>query len=252
MLSYFSFTSMECGILPSARTQTLIVVGVCVCVCEQAEYKGTDYNEHVHTTTIAVYFYCKVVLATLYIQSWHESKMADALQWTRLHPDYLRRIKVARCDAYLELCMRGIRVQGGLWASQNQLSHRASFKMASKRYYEVVQRIPLLCWSVTRFRSYRRAVKGRPHWLQPLTSPEWRLKSAFWYCRHAFCSSSSSSSSALPTLYGINKLLNFLRYHDPYTLGWCTYTFISCIKLPSASISCIAILYRLLEAAIFN
>ena len=31
--------------------------------------------------------------------------MADTLQWTRLHPDYLRRIKVSRCDTHLELCM---------------------------------------------------------------------------------------------------------------------------------------------------
>ena len=37
--------------------------------------------------------------------------MADTLQWTRLHQDYLQRIKVSRCDTYLEL---GMRVQGGL------------------------------------------------------------------------------------------------------------------------------------------
>ena len=30
--------------------------------------------------------------------------MAYTLQWTRLHQDYLRRIKVSRCDTYLELC----------------------------------------------------------------------------------------------------------------------------------------------------
>ena len=32
--------------------------------------------------------------------------MVDTLQWTRLHPDYLHRIKVSQCDAYLELCTR--------------------------------------------------------------------------------------------------------------------------------------------------
>ena len=58
---------------------------------------------------------CKVALATLYVQSWHEFKMADTLQWTRLYPDYLRRIKVSRRDAYLELCRGDMRVQGGLY-----------------------------------------------------------------------------------------------------------------------------------------
>ena len=40
--------------------------------------------------------------------------MADRLQWTRLHPDYLHRIEVARRDAYLEPCAGGMCVQRGL------------------------------------------------------------------------------------------------------------------------------------------
>ena len=40
--------------------------------------------------------------------------MADTLQWTRLHPDYLRRIEVSRCDTHLELCMGGMRLREGL------------------------------------------------------------------------------------------------------------------------------------------
>ena len=56
-----------------------------------------------------------------------------------------------------------------------------------------IQRIPSLCWSVTRFRPSTHAVQGRPHWLQPLTSPESRLKSAFWIT-HAYCSSFFPSS----------------------------------------------------------
>ena len=40
--------------------------------------------------------------------------MADTLQWTQLHLDYLRHIAVSRRDAYLELCTEGMHVQGGL------------------------------------------------------------------------------------------------------------------------------------------
>ena len=47
-------------------------------------------------------WFCKVALATL-----HEFKMADTLQWTRLHPDYLCRIAVSWHNAYLELCIGG-------------------------------------------------------------------------------------------------------------------------------------------------
>ena len=61
--------------------------------------------------------------------------MADTLQWTRLHQDYLRRIEVSQCDTYLELCKGGMRMQGGLEACQNQLSRQASSKMASKRHW---------------------------------------------------------------------------------------------------------------------
>ena len=40
-------------------------------------------------------------------------KMVDTLQWTRLHPDYQCGIKVSQCDTYLQLCMEGMRMQGG-------------------------------------------------------------------------------------------------------------------------------------------
>ena len=57
--------------------------------------------------------------------------MVDTLQWTRLHPDYLRHIEVSWHDAYLELCIGDMHVQGGLKACQNQLSHRVRSKLAS-------------------------------------------------------------------------------------------------------------------------
>ena len=48
------------------------------------------------------------------LQSWHEFKMADTLQWTRLHPDYLHRIEVSQRNAYLGLCTGDMYVQGSL------------------------------------------------------------------------------------------------------------------------------------------
>ena len=39
-----------------------------------------------------------------YVRSWREFKMADTLQWSWLHLDYLRHIEVSWCDACLELC----------------------------------------------------------------------------------------------------------------------------------------------------
>ena len=70
--------------------------------------------------------------------------MADTLQWTRLHLDYLRRIEVSRHDAYLELCTGGMHVQGGLQAHQNQLSRQARSKMESIKAV-VFRQVPSLC-----------------------------------------------------------------------------------------------------------
>ena len=81
--------------------------------------------------------YCKVALAalhtelTLYIL---HTELADTLQWTRLHPDYLRHIKVSRCDAYLELCTGNMCMQIGLKACPNQLLCQARSKMASIKH----------------------------------------------------------------------------------------------------------------------
>ena len=41
--------------------------------------------------------------------------MVDTLQWTLLHMDYLRRIKVSQCDTHMYLsCVGGMYMQGGL------------------------------------------------------------------------------------------------------------------------------------------
>ena len=102
--------------------------------------------------------------------------MADLLQWTRLHPDYLRHIEVSRHDAYLELCTGGMRMQGGLQDHQNQLSRRARSKMESIKALVSVSPdsfvVSKLGFKLSRFRPSRRAVQEYLRLLQPLTLSE--------------------------------------------------------------------------------
>ena len=57
--------------------------------------------------------------------------MADTLQWSRLHPDYLCHITVSQRDAYLELCIGGYALAGRPVGSPKQVVTLSKAKMAS-------------------------------------------------------------------------------------------------------------------------